>query len=337
MNVNPIKQFRADIKAALPTLGLGDEKAQERMSSVLMIAVERDPALMFADRQSLISAVRQCANHGLVPDGNEATLQVYNTKVKVDGVEKWIKKVQYQPMVRGIINRIIRSGKVLTIWAEVVYKGEEFSIDISQGDRRPKHNPDYFARSGDAKDIIGVYSVAKLANGTVDCEPLPRSEIDKIRNVAKTTKIWDVWFTEKAKVGAIRRHSKRLPLSAEDMDFILNHQEHDLDEARDVTPVNEPDMNLAQKLAQDGQQIEHMQEMPRADLDNAEDAELVDATPHWTMEVDTSEAFPGDEAFDEGVKAFKAGLKRTQCPHSDHTVAAQWLGGYDQAEALTNA
>ncbi len=245
---NPIAKLRGDLKAALPTFGLKNDREQERMSSVLMVAVEKNPELIFADRASLIAATRQCANHGLVPDGNEATLQTYNTKVKVNGVDKWIKKVQYQPMVRGIINRVLRSGKVLSFWAELVYEDEPFSIDISHGDRRPMHDPNYFSRKG---EIIGVYAVAKMANGSIDCEPMTMSELSKVRGVAKTKNVWDNWFEEKAKVAVMRRISKRLPLSAEDMDMILNREEHDFEaQEKDITPPEKTPLQLKAEAAQ---------------------------------------------------------------------------------------
>lgn len=311
---SPIVQLRKDLKAALPTFGLPDQKSQDRMSSVLMVAVERTPELLFADRQSLIAATRQCANHGLVPDGNEATLQIYNTKVKVDGVDKWIQKVQYQPMVRGIVNRVLRSGKVEAFWAEVVYQGEEFSIDISHGDRRPVHNPDYFAREG---DIIGAYAVAKLTNGSIDCEPMPRSEIDKVRNVAKTQKVWDGWFSEKAKVAVIRRMSKRLPLSAEDMDFIINRDEHDFDrsEPKDVTPKAADTQNLAQKLL-GGTEPE----------DKDADQETIEGT---AAEFDPDSVDPFTDEYSAGVQALKDGNGENSNPFEpDSFEFNNWVGGH---------
>lgn len=322
---HPLAVLRADIKAALPTFGLKNEREQERMSSVLMIAVEKNADLVFADRQSLIAAVRSCANHGLVPDGNEATIQVYRTKGPDGG---YVQKCQYQPMVRGIINRVLNSGKILTFWAELVYDGEPFRIDISHGDRRPIHEvPNYFERETDASKIVGAFSVAKFANGSIDCEAMDRKEITKIRNSAKTQKVWENWFEEKAKVAVLRRHSKRLPLSADDMDMIMNRagDEHDLDaDPRDITPP-EPKKNLAQQLAAPNEEEE-----PAIEGEVVKEPEETEG--HWTDAIDTSDAFPGDDAYGEGAKAFSEGVSRSECPHGDHDVAAHWLGGYDEAK-----
>lgn len=300
---SPLVQLKHEAKSLLPDF-MPDEKSQKRMQNVLMVAVEKDSQLLFADRQSLFSAVRQCANQGLVPDGNEATLQVYNTKQG----DNWIKKVQYQPMVRGIINRVLRSGKVTSFWADVVYKGEEFSIDTSQGDRRPHHvKANEFDRGEDA-DIVGVYAVAKMDNGSIDCEPLSRKEIEKIRKSAKTQKVWEAWFTEKAKVAALRRLSKRLPLSSEDMAMIMNEGEHDLDEAppKDITPT-EAGPTLSQRIKN-------------------EEPEPLDGEIVQEQEQIIDEEEP---AYGEGMGAAEDGKAISTCPYmNDPHKMQHWMAGY---------
>ena len=312
--IHPVKQLRKDMSAVLPTLGL-KATDQERMQSVLMIAVERDPQLISADRQSLIASIRQCANHGLVPDGNEAMLQVYKTRIKTDNGDQWIQKVQYQQMVRGIVNRVLNSGKIKTFWADVVYGGEKFHIDASDGERRPIHEKQSeFSRGADA-DIVGAYSVAKFVDGTVDCEPMSREEIEKVRRIAKTQKVWDSWFTEKAKVAVLRRHSKRLPLSSEDLDMILNRDESDMDApVRDVTP--KPKTTLAQRLTAEPE------EAPEPVSGEIVADEDVDQTP---VE-DTDE-------YHEGVEAAAMERAADSNPYQDDMVlSARWLKGFKDGQ-----
>lgn len=343
--MHPVAELRRDVRLALPTMALGSEKTQERMMSVLMIAVERDPDLAKADRQSLIAAIRQCANHGLVPDGNEATLQVYNTKVKINGVDQWIKKVQYQPMVRGIINRVQNSGKVRTFWAELVYEGEKFSIDISDGERRPVHvKESEFSRGSDDK-VVGAYSVAKFQDGTIDCEPMGRDEIEKVRKVAKTQKVWDGWFGEKAKVAVLRRHSKRLPLSSEDLDMILNRDETDFDRM-DVTPPAPAKSGFAAMAdaARDAaRELPNVSTVPVEDAEVEQEAETVEATAQEAAQKksETSKGRgktkakpddfdPSSDAYKQGQNAAAEGfITEDQCPvKDDETARRDWLAGY---------
>lgn len=322
----PIVQFKRDLEV-VQEFGMLDEKAKAKMKSAALTAVSKDPDLLRADRASFMSELRRCANYGVLPDGNEAVLQVYNTKVKDDsGKDHWIKKVTLLPMIRGIINRVQRSGKIRSFYAEVVYEGEDFRLDLSQGDRRPVHEYDPMRRGPDT-DIIGAYSVAVYKDGTIDTEVMPRVEIMKVRNVAKTKNVWDNWFSEKAKVAVSKRHSKRLPLSSDDLEFITNRDETDFEQAaiRDVTP--EQPRTLAQRLTQPDPEPEQP-DTPETD-DEPLTGEILDGTgKHWTELVNTDDAAPMDDGWDDGVAAFKAGKDRTECPEGDN--AAAWLAGYDQ-------
>lgn len=316
---HPMVQFKRDMEAMVAReLDMLDEKSKFRMKSAAIVAVTKDPELLLADRQSFMGAIRMCAQHGVTPDGNEATLQVYNSKAKgPNGQEIWIKKVTYLPMIRGIVNRVMRSGKIKLFYADVVYDLEDFTLDLSQGDRRPVHNFDPMRRGAD-KDVIGAYSVAVYDDGTIDCEPMPRNEIEKVKAAAKTKNVWDGWFSEKAKVAVMKRHSKRLPLSAEDMDFILNREETDFDQgpAKDITPERRP--NLAQRLSGAAITGEIMPEQ--------------DPAPHWTETVDTTDAFPGNDAFGEGAQAFADGKTLIDCPHDQGSAeSVDWIGGWQMA------
>lgn len=323
---HPMVQFKRDMEAVVAReLDMLDDKSKARMKSAAIVAVTKDPELLLADRQSFMGAIRMCAQHGVIPDGNEATLQVYNTKAKVNGQEVWVKKVTYLPMIRGIVNRVMRSGKIKLFYAEVVYADETFKIDQTHGDRRPSHEFDPMRRGAD-KDIIGAYSVAVYDDGTTDCEPMPRAEIEKVKASAKTKNVWDGWFSEKAKVAVMKRHSKRLPLSAEDMDFILNRDETDFDQSpRDVTPEEKPRPNLAQRL--NIQSAPESAPMLDGEIMSPEEKAATPNT-HWTS-VKPTDFFPGAPAFTAGANACKDGIPAHECPHDQGTEQANdWLGGW---------
>lgn len=343
--IAPIVQFKRDMEAMVAReLDMLDDKAKSRMKSAAIVAVTKDPDLLMADRQSFMGAIRMCAQHGVTPDGNEATLQVYNTKVKgPNGQEVWVKKVTYLPMIRGIVNRITRSGKIKLFYADVVYADEEFRIDTTHGDRRPVHSYDPMRRGAD-KDMIGAYSVAVYDDGTTDCEPMPRAEIEKVKASAKTKNVWDGWFSEKAKVAVMKRHSKRLPLSAEDMDFILNRDETDFDQPRDITPeTTKP--NLAQRLASNSvekidtpaeaaDRAEGIQEAEVADgaSQAANPPEAATAAPYRAL---AANGAPGSTAFDRGASAFDEGQPITACPYDLNEAKAEaedWCAGWCGAE-----
>ena len=336
---HPMVVFKNDLERMLiDELTVLDDQAKARMKNAAVVAVTKDPELLEADRQSFFMAIRMCANHGVIPDGNEAVLQVYNTNVaKKDQPPKWIKKVTYLPMVRGIINRVQRSGKVKIFYAEIVCDGEEFRLDLSHGDRRPIHEFDPMCRSA---KIIGAYSVATYADGTIDTEPMPRAEIDKVRAVAKTMKVWDGWFGEKAKVAVMKRHAKRLPLSAEDMDFIVNRDETDFSQARDVTP-----RTSFQRMADKARG----RELPPVDPDLNTETRTAEATGAVMTEVD-GETIEGEaeegEPVDKDHPSYVDGYDAGKDPESSRGEAIKikdplqlrlWMAGFDAARAAARS
>jgi hypothetical protein len=89
--------------------------------------------------------------------------------------------------------------------------------------------------------------------------------------------------------------------------------------ASEADETSKPAPNLAQRLAGANE--------PTA----KEDAQEVEG--HWTDAVNTTDAFPGADEFSDGAKAFKAGMKRRDCPEAlTDQQRIDWLGGFDKAQ-----
>ena len=71
--------LRPQISAMLPS-----HISVETFESVSLTAVQNNPSLLDADRQSLFVACMNAANDGLLPDKREGAFVVYNEKVKDD-------------------------------------------------------------------------------------------------------------------------------------------------------------------------------------------------------------------------------------------------------------
>lgn len=318
--VPPALAFKRDVDTLTIELFPEDEKKRARFRSAAMIAVNKEPKLLNADQASLFMGLRLCAEHNVMPDGIEATLQVYNTRVKEGREERWISKVQYMPMIRGIINRVLRSGRVQTFWAERVHEGEEFRIDETQGDRRPVHNFDPFRRTG---PILGYYSVVKYTSGAVDCEVMTMADVNRVKATAKTKDVWDKWPEEKAKVAVMRRHSKRLPLSSEDMAFIMGEDEHDLIESEG------PDQLGAETPLQ--RRVREERERQLGMIDITPEAGEEEEPAHWTS-FEPLRFNAETPAFAEGREAFIEGQPSRDCPYEEDSLQANdWLAGWHDA------
>lgn len=199
-----------ELKAALPA-----HVTVEKFSRVAMTAVQNDPNLLQADRRSLFGAVVRLAQDGLLPDGREAALVIFNTKQGND----WVKKVQAMPMIAGVLKKIRQSGEVAKISAQCVYENDDFEVRYGY-DEDVHHVPPKLGQP--RGDIIGAYATAVLKDGTQLLEVMDLDQLNKVRAVSRSGQKgpWADWFSEMARKTVMRRLSKRLPMSTDVEDFI---------------------------------------------------------------------------------------------------------------------
>lgn len=233
-----LEKGRDQLRMALPA-HIDPEKFQR----TVITAAQANPDLLRADRQSLFLSIMKCAQDGLLPDGREAALVIFNNNVK-DDQGKWVKvqMVQYMPMVYGLRKKIVQSGEVRDITAKVVYRAEyeRGTFLYEEGtEAMLRHKPDLLLSDEEATDdnIVAAYSIATYMDGTKSYEVMSRAEINKVRQVSKTGAVgmkvkfgrdagkeiepkgpWVDWFGEMAKKTVMRRHAKTLPMSGDLLD-----------------------------------------------------------------------------------------------------------------------
>lgn len=222
---SPMQQFRgmlegsmrSEIAKALPA---GVEPG--RFIRTVVTAVQMTPALLDADRRSLFAACMKAAQDGLMPDGREAVLNIYNTKVKEDGRDVWKSMVQYLPMVRGLLKVARNSGEVAHLDAAAVYERDEFIFE--RGDEsRLVHRP--YLGEEDPGKVIAAYCIAKLANGEIHREVMSRRDIEKVRGASKAANGpgWTTWYDQFAIKSVIKRATKLLPSSSDRLERVIEH------------------------------------------------------------------------------------------------------------------
>jgi len=222
-----------DFKMALPA-----HITPEKFQRTVMTAAQSNPDILRADRATLITACMKAAQDGLLPDGREAALVVFNTRVK-DGQGQWVSvaQVQYMPMAFGLRKKILQSGEISSLETSVVYRREwEEGHFIFEGGTEAmlRHRPMLDLSDDDLADdnIIAAYSVATMKDGSKSFEVMRRAEINKVRQASKTGALgreykgkpiepkgpWVDWFAEMARKTVMRRHSKTLPMSGDLVD-----------------------------------------------------------------------------------------------------------------------
>lgn len=318
----PIVAFKRNLKDMVERgeFALPSTVSPEAFQNAAIIAFQGEGELHRCSPESVFKALRILAGAGLVPDGREAAIVRFGSQA------------QAMPMVAGLIKVARNSGKVASLWADVVYETEVLEVWIEDGKPRWNHSMtdgeriDAMARGG---KIRGAFAVAKMTDGTIDFQPMSRDEIELRRKASANQKgdqpsgIWQKWYGEMAKKTVIRNLAKRLPMSTEDVERIMKEQ--DAPVLRDVTPETTPaHIPLSQRLQAATQEAEG----EPLDGEVMDDGPK-DETPSDAPEFDESAVFPGADEYTEGVMAGQAGMKEKMNPHEPGSQQwTDWLGGH---------
>lgn len=184
--------FKQQVAVALPT-----NVTPERFVRIAVTAVQQNPEIITADRNSIIRSLIRCAQDGLMPDGREAALVKFGAEAV------------YMPMIGGF--RKIAAEFGWAIDTQVVYANDEFEWELGAKPRL-HHKP--VGLAGEPGDPIGAYAVATHADGRKLVEVMRKSEIEKVRNVskAKASGPWRDWTERMWEKTVGRRIFGKLPL-----------------------------------------------------------------------------------------------------------------------------
>lgn len=206
----PIDVLRRQL-ASVPEIAqnLPSTVSPDKFRNVVITAANMNEELLRADRKSLIGACVKCAADGLVPDGREAALVLFSGKV------------QYMPMIGGLLKRARNSGEIASLVVQVVYERDTFVWRPSDPETPITHEvPSLTEERGQP---IGAYAIARLKDGSVMADVMNRTEIEKVRNVSRSkgNGPWVQWWSEMAKKTVFRRLSKYLPMDAAPPDAVF--------------------------------------------------------------------------------------------------------------------
>lgn len=192
-----LTQMAPQFKAALPA-----HISVDKFTRVAMTAIQNNPDLANADRNSLFGSIVRLAQDGLLPDGREAAIVMFG------------RQAQAMPMIAGILKKIRQSGDVSYVSAQIVYSTDHFEWSLGF-DETIVHRPTPLDQ--EQGEPIAAYAVAVLKDGSRLLEVMRKSEIEKVRNVsrAKGNGPWVTWWGEMARKTVMRRLSKRLPMSTD--------------------------------------------------------------------------------------------------------------------------
>lgn len=202
-----MERMRPEISKALPS-----HVSVERFERVTQTAIQRQPDLLETDRRSLFGAVVQCASDGLIPDGREAALVKFKSQAA------------YMPMVSGLLKLSRQSGEITTLTGHVVYAADKFDYWIDDEGEHIEHRPELIGEPG---DVVGVYAMARTAQGETYVEWMRVSDVEKVRKSSRAANggPWKDWWDQMAIKTAIRRLFKRLPKSTDRLDQAVHRDD----------------------------------------------------------------------------------------------------------------
>lgn len=215
-DVSTWEGFEAEIRSreqAIVSM-LPNHVSRERFINSAIAAVKQTPELLNATPRSLFGAVTKSAQDGLLPDGREGVITIYNEKQKdkATGKDVWVKAAQWNPMAYGLRKRARELDNII-IDAQVVYENDEFTWH--QGDApHIEHRPANLGTPRGA--MIGAYAIFKSGDGTIlHREVMDAAQIQAVRDQSKASNslMWTKFAEEGWRKTVVRRGVKTVPCS----------------------------------------------------------------------------------------------------------------------------
>jgi recombination protein RecT len=191
--------FRQQVSQLLPP-----NVSQDRFTRTTMVAIQQNPEILQGDRQSLYNAICRAAADGLMPDGKQGALVIFNQKAG----NGWVKAVRFMPMVEGLLFQLAKAN--IPTYAVSVYANDQIEIWNDDEGQHVTHKPVVFGNRG---DLVGVMAVARVGTRTY-VETMSIEEIDKVRTASRSgdNGPWKVWYDRMAQKSVLHRLKKRLPI-----------------------------------------------------------------------------------------------------------------------------
>lgn len=209
----------------------------ERMLRVCSMAINTTPALAKCEPITLLGAMLACASFGLEPNTPLGHAYLIPFKKRKKEGSNWVDVYQVQLIIgyRGFIDLARRSGNMISIHADVVYEGDEFSFEygtnqhlrhVPKGERGGRKKLWSYAHAkltdGEAFEVLPYAQVMAIRDGSQGYQAALKSKEEAEANKADEWKMksylsspWVAHEHEMSSKTLIRRVSKYLPMSLE--------------------------------------------------------------------------------------------------------------------------
>lgn len=211
---NNLQKMQPEFKKALPA-HIPAEKFVRTVQTAIMMNPQIEAACQSeGGMQSFLSACTNAAKDGLILDGKEAALVTFRSNSGTRNKPVWEERIQYIPMVAGLLKKARNSGEISSIAAHVVFENDRFTYVL--GDNEHIEHVPKFADRGQP---VAVYAIARLTDGSIQREVMDREAVMAIASQSKNSFQYDPDkgrnFGEWWRKTVIRRIAKYLPSSSD--------------------------------------------------------------------------------------------------------------------------
>lgn len=264
-----LTEYQGEITAML-TAGL----TWSRFMNSCLAAMRRDPSFLEGTtKRSVVTALIQSAQDGLVPDGKEGVITPYKNKKSGKREAKW------NPMTQGLRKRARELDSML-IDAQVVHEKDAYKR-IQGDDPKIIHEPaDHLPDRG---PMTLAYAIFKREDGTIlHREVMNRAQIMDVKSQSyqQDSLMWTKFETEAWRKTVIRRGIKTVPVSdalmqvasRDDDAFTFDHEPAEPKAALVPPPApkleSKPAQTLDASLSTKGVPLDVIQERKAAEILN---------------------------------------------------------------------
>ena len=174
----------------------------EEESQFAIQALQKNEFLSKCSIHTIQNSVINVAAVGLTlnpADGYAYLVPEYNTQTKAN-------ECNLRISFKGLIKNATDTGSIVWVKAEIVKTEDMFQYNGPT--TAPEHSMDPFSDRGLP---VGVYCIAKTAEGDILTDIMKWDEVLKIQACAKTQAVWSKWPEEMAKKAIIKRAAKQWP------------------------------------------------------------------------------------------------------------------------------
>lgn len=288
----------------------------DRIVRLAALAIHKDKSGQLAEATpiSVLQSVMEASRLGLEIGGalGHAYLVAYRDH------KSGIVEAQLQVGYRGLIELALRTGKVASVQAHIVWESDDF--DYIEGDEpRIFHKPNL---EDPRVKWRFVYCIIRLTNGGVLRDVMTYAQVMKIKGRSKSAKSsfspWTSDEPEMARKTAARRTLKYAPMSSE-LAEALDHDDEDFVETSVIerTEISRPNTKNLKALVAKNVNGDSAPEEPPPPAEEHVDLHNQDEATEQATEDEEQQAAPANEdetespeSSDEEVAAFDRAFQR---------------------------